>query len=57
MLDIESLVKEEIKRVSTLKVNLLSNFDETKIRVHYVWFLDIFSELGGIAASINNIIA
>jgi hypothetical protein len=56
MLDMENLVKEEIKRVSSLRVNLLQNFAETKIRIHYIYFLDIFSELGGLVASVNSIL-
>jgi hypothetical protein len=57
MLDMKNLVKEEIKRISSIKVNLLQNFDETKTRIHYIYFLDIFSELGGMVASVNSVFA
>ena len=53
----EDLVKDEVRRINSLRINLLMDFTEKNIRISYVWFVDIFSKLGGLNASINSIMA
>ena len=53
----ESLVKEEIQRVNSFRVNFQINFVESVTSIEYFGFLDVFSELGGLNASVNSIMA
>jgi len=53
----EDLVKEELSLINQFRLNLQIDFTETVIRIHYVTFLDVFSELGGLNASVNSILA
>lgn len=57
VLDYNDLVKEEIKRINSFRLNLQMDFVETVIKIHYVGILDIISELGGLNASVNSIFA
>ena len=49
----EDLVIDEVRRIDSFRVNLLMDFTEINIRKKYVWLVDIFSDLGGLSASIN----
>jgi adenylate cyclase len=52
----EDLVKEEISKINQFRLNIRMDFSETVIRIHYVTFLDVFAELGGLNASVNSIL-
>lgn len=51
------MVKEEISRIYTFRINFSINFVETVVRIHYYTVVDIFAELGGLFASYNSGIA
>jgi hypothetical protein len=51
------LVREEKNRINYFRVDLDFDFTQTVIKQHYFTTLDIFSELGGLSASIGAILA
>lgn len=57
MLTKDNLLKEEISRINTFRINLDINFVETVIKIHYYGAVDILSELGGLFASYNSVLA
>lgn len=57
MLEKDTLVKEEISRINTFRINLNINFVETVVRIHFYTILDIFAELGGLFATYKSLIA
>lgn len=52
----ENLVKEEVQKINQFRLNFRIDFSETAIRIHYVTFMDVFSDLGGLNASVNSIL-
>lgn len=47
----EDLMKEEVRKINSFRMNIRIDFVEKVIKIQYVEILDVISELGGLQAS------